>query len=116
MDIITTPPYEEMQRIYKQYFSLSFLGSDISNKFALISLTCYLTHKLKSKKPDITHWSILYKINSNGTTHVPEDLLKGLAVICSDLGYGCTDFPTFGIEDKKIPEKIKELLNQWVPF
>ena len=116
MDIITTPPYEEMQRIYSQYFSLNFLGSDISNKFALISLTCYLTHKLKSKKPDTTYWSILYKINNKRTTHVPEDLLKRLAVICSDFGYGCTDFSTFGIEDNKIPEKIKELLNSWVPF
>lgn len=116
MDIITTPPYEEMQKIYKQYFSLSFLGSDINNKLALISLTCYLTNKLKQKKPDVTHWTVLYKINSKGNTHVPEDLLKGLAVICSDLGYGCTEFPTFGIEDKKIPEKIKELLDNWIPF
>ena len=96
MDIITTPPYEEMQKIYNKYFSLNFLGNSISNKFALISLTCYLTYKLKAKKP--------------------EDLLKGLAVICSDFAYGCTEFLTFGIEDKKIPEKIKELLDSWIPF
>ena len=105
-----------MQKIYSKYFSLNFLGNDISNKFALISLTCSLTNKLKAKKPDVTHWSVLYKINSKGTTHVPEDLLKGLAVLCSDFGYGCTEFPTFGIEDKKIPEKIKELLDSWIPF
>ena len=49
MDIITTPPYEEMQKIYNKYFSLNFLGNSISNKFALISLTCYLTYKLKAK-------------------------------------------------------------------
>lgn len=116
MDIITTPPYEEMQRIYKQYFSLSFLGNDISNKFALISLTCHITEKLKAKKPDVTHWSVLYKINNTGSSHVPEDFLKGLAVLCSDFGYGCTEFPTFGIEDKKIPAKIKELLDSWIPF
>ena len=116
MDIITTPPYEEMQKIYNKYFSLNFLGNSISNKFALISLTCYLTYKLKAKKPDVTHSSVLYKINSSGTTHVPEDLLKGLAVICSDFAYGCTEFLTFGIEDKKIPEKIKELLDSWIPF
>lgn len=116
MDIITTPPYEEMQKTYNRFFSLGFLGDNINNKFALISLTCYLTHKLKAKKPDVTHWSVLYKINNKGTNHVPEDLLKGLAVICSDLGYGCTEFPTFGIEDKKIPEKIKELLGSYIPF
>lgn len=113
MDIITTPPYEEMQAIYSRYFSLDFLGSDINNKFALISLTCYITEKLKKQKPDWTHWKTLYEINK-GT--VSEDKLKGLAVICSDLGYGCTSFPTFGIADKDIPAKIKELLEKYVPF
>lgn len=116
MDIITTPPYEEMQAMYDKYFSLSFLGKNISNKFALISLTCYITEKLKEKKPDVTHWSVLYKINKSGRNPVPEDLLKKLAVICSDFGYGCNDFPTFDLEDKKIPAKIKELLNEWIPF
>ena len=113
MDIITTPPYERMQEIYRANFSLSFLGNDISNKFALISLTCYITNKIKKTKPDWTHWSTLYEINK-GT--VPEDLLKGLAIICSDFGYGCDTFPTFGIEDKKIPAKIKELLEGYTPF
>ena len=113
MDIIKTPPYEEMQEIYNKYFSLGFLGDDISNKFALISLTCYLTEKLKEKKPDITHWSVLYKL-SNGS--VPEYYLKGLAVICSDLSYGCKEFPTFDLKGKEIPDKIKELLNQHLPF
>lgn len=113
MDIITTPPYEEMQAIYNKYFSLGFLGKDINSKFALISLTCYVTNKMKKKKPDWTHWSTLYEINKGA---VPEDLLKGLAVICSEFGYGCDQFPTFGIEDKKIPAKIKELLDNYVPF
>ena len=113
MDIITTPPYEEMQALYSKYFSLDFLGSDINNKFALISLTCYITEKLKKQKPDWTHWKTLYEINK-GT--VPEDLLKGLAVMCSDFAYGCTSFPTFGIADKNIPAKIKALLEMHVPF
>lgn len=116
MDIITTPPYEEMQAIYNRYFSLNYLGKDINNKFALISLTCYITEKLKEKKPDVTHWSVLYKINKTSNNPIPEDLLKGLAVLCSDFGYGCSDFPTFGIEDKKIPAKIRELLETWIPF
>lgn len=113
MDIITTPPYEELQGLYKKYFSLGFLGTDINEKFALISLTCHITEKLKSKHPDWTHWRTLYEINK-GT--VPEDLLKGLAVICSDFGYGCKSFPTFGISDKDIPAKIKELLGKCLPF
>lgn len=113
MDIIKTPPYEEMQEIYSNLFSLDFLGSDINNKFALISLTCFITEKIKKQKPDWTHWKTLYEIN-RGT--IPEDKLKGLAVICSDFGYGCTSFPTFGISDKDIPSKIKELLGKYIPF
>lgn len=116
MDIITTPPYEQMQEMYAKNFSLSFLGYDINNKLALISLTCYVVDKLKEKKPDVTHWSVLYKINKSGGNPVPEDLLKKLAVVCSDFAYGCTSFPNFGIKDDKIPAKIKELLNGWNPF
>lgn len=116
MDIIKNPPYEELQRIYNSYFSLQYLGNDISNKFALISLTCHITEKLKEKKPDVTHWSVLYKINKTGGNPVPEDYLKSLAVICSDFAYGCTKFPTFDLEDKKIPGKIKELLSMCTPF
>jgi hypothetical protein len=113
MDIITTPPYEEMQTLYNKYFSLNFLGSDINNKFALVSLVCYITDKMKRQKPDWTHWKTLYEISKGS---IPEDFLKGLAVICSDFSYGCTSFPTFGIEDKKIPAKIKELLDMHLPF
>lgn len=113
MDIITTPPYEKMQEIYNNYFSLGFLGKDISEKFALISLTNYLVSKLKAKKPDVTPWSVLYKIN-NGT--ISEDKLKGLSVVCSDFAYGCSEFPIFGIKDKEIPKKIKELLDKSLPF
>lgn len=116
MDAIDTPSYEKLQTIYNKYFTLGFLGSDINNKFALISLVCYLVYKLKPKNPDITHWSVLYKINSRGTYHVPEELLKSLAIICSDFGYGCIEFPTFGIPDKDIPAKIKELLEKHLPF
>lgn len=116
MDIITSPPYEKMQEMYRDNFSLFFLGNDISNKFALISLVCYITNKLKKKKPDITHWTVLYKINSTINKPVPEDWLKRLAVICSDFGYGCKEFPTFGLDDKQIPSKIKELIDEWLPF
>lgn len=113
MDIITTPPYEEMQRVYNQYFSLGHLNTDINTKFALISLICYLTWKLKEKKPDVTHYQVIRKLSEGMIT---EDQMKGLAVVCSDFSYGCTEFPTFGINDKNIPAKVKEILSSWAPF
>lgn len=113
MEIRKELPYEEMQSIYNRYFSLGYLGTDINNKFALISLVCYITNKLKKKHPDWTHWRTLSEISKG---YLPEDLLKGLAIICNDLSYGCTSFPTFGIADKDIPAKIKELLDKCLPF
>lgn len=113
MDIITTPPYEEMQRIYSKYFSIGYLNTDINTKFALISLICYLTKKLKEKKPDVTHYQVVRKLSEG---MILEDQIKGLSVICSDFSYGCTEFPTFGIDDKNIPAKIKEILSNWTPF
>ena len=112
MDIITTPPYEKMQEIYQKYFSLGYLNTDISTKFALISLTCYIVNKLKKKKPDVTYYQVLRKIDSN----LPEDFIKGLSVVCSDFAYGCEVFPTFDIEDKQMVAKIKEILNSYIPF
>lgn len=114
MDIINKPSYEQLQKIYNDYFSLGYLNNkDLSNKLALISLTCYLKYKLSLKKPDVTHYQILKKIIGD---EIPEDFIKGIAVICSDFGYQCTKFPTFGLEDKQIPGKIKEILLDWIPF
>lgn len=113
MDIIRTPPYTRMQEIYSDLFSLGNLNTDINTKFALISLVCYLTARLKEKKPDVTHYQIIRKIIGD---ELPEDFIKGLAVVCSDFAYGCKEFPVFGIEPKQIPGKIKEILSTWIPF
>ena len=113
MDIIHTPPYEKMQQIYNQYFSLGNLNVDISSKFALISLTGYLVYKLKQKKPDVTAYKVLRKISG---MEFPEDFIKGLSVVIEDFSYECTKFPTFGLQDKEIPAKIKNILSSYLPF
>lgn len=113
MDIIETPPYEEMQRLYNRYYSLGYLNTDINSKFALISLVGYVVYKLKQKKPDVTSYQVIKKIIGN---NIPEDFIKGLAVVIDDFSYGCTEFPTFGLEPKNIPSKIKEILNTYIPF
>lgn len=105
--------YSELESLYKDNFSLGFLGKDINKILALICLTCYLTKKLKEKDPDCTCWKVLYKINKEV---VPEKFIKALSIICSDLSYGRDDFPTFGVSDRDIPAKIKELLEEYIPF
>lgn len=113
MDIIKTPPYEEMQEEYKKYFSMPFLSEDLADKLALISFVCYITHELKQKKPDVTHYQVLRKIANEFAS---EDVLKGLAVICSDFGYGCTKFPTFGLSNKEIVAQIRSMVAKLLPF
>lgn len=113
MDVINTPSYQEMQQLYSRYYSLGYLNTDINTRFALISLIGYLCYKLRQKKPDITPYRIIKKIIGD---NLPEDYIKGLSVVVSDFSNGCKEFPTFGLEDKKIPSKIKEILTMYLPF
>lgn len=108
-----SPTIERMQEVYGKYFSLGYLNNDINTKLALIALTGYLVYRLREKKPDITAYQVLTKIAGN---ECPEDFIKGVAVVVEDFSYGCKEFPTFGIEDKKIPSKIKEILKDYLPF
>ena len=50
MDVITTPPYQDMQRLYNRYYSLGYLETDINAKFALISLIGYIINRAMSQK------------------------------------------------------------------
>lgn len=113
MGIIHTSSYADMQEIYSRYFSLGHLNTDINTKFALISFICYLTSKIRKKKSNVTHYQIIKKIIGE---EVPEDFIQGLAIVCSDFAYGCAQFPTFGLQDREIPRKVKEILSTWIPF
>lgn len=107
--------YDELKRLYSEYFSLHYLNTnDISEKFALISLICYVTYKTKLKKPDVTHYQIIMKLSQN--IGLDEDFIKGLSIVCEDFSYGCTEFPTFGLKGKAILEKIVEILKNFMPF
>lgn len=115
MDMIITPSYKDLERAYREYFSMAYLGKDFSNKLALISLICYITKTLQMKKPDVTYYQVVKKLG-DGT--IPDEYINRLAIICEDWSYGCDKetFPTFGLEDKQIPAKIKEILHNWLPF
>lgn len=106
--------FDELRHMYSGYFSLGNLNKDISSKFFLISAICNLTKLAKAKCPDITHWQVIYKLADG--MQLPEEFLKGLAIVCEDFSYGCTEFPTFGISQKELIPKAKEILNTYMPF
>jgi len=106
--------YKQLEAIFSQYFSLGNLNININNKFALISLICYITTSMKKKQPDVTYYQVVTKIcDKQGMT---EDFLKGLSIMCESFGYGCTEFPTFGIASKDMVKTCRDILNSYMPF
>ena len=113
--------YNELRQFYSEHFSLGYLNlpesdghSPFERKLILISLLCYVVEKNKPKNPDLTHYALLYKLNK--TLDLPDEFLKGLAIVCEDFSYQCHEFPTFGLEGKKILEEIISILKTYVPF
>lgn len=107
--------YEEKKDIYRDNFTLGYLGNDINKKFTLLSLVCLVTYLAKQKDPDATPYSMLKKINKGDTT-LPDSFIHAIAIQCEDLMYGCESFPTFGVPNKEIISTIKKLLNEYLPF
>ena len=113
--------YEELRRFYSENYSLGYLNipstkehNSFERKLILISLICYVVEKNKAKNPDFTYYSFLYKLNT--TLNLPENFIKGLAIVCEDFAYQEHNFPTFGLEGKKILEEIILILKTYVPF
>lgn len=107
--------YEELRDLYKKYFTLGYINGNIKDKFALISLVCFMCHRLKEKDPDITPYRLLKKLTKNDVT-IPENFIWAVSIICEDYMYMATDFPTFGVALKDIPSTIQNLLNKYLPF
>ena len=112
--MVTNESYKQLQDYYIRNFSLRELGPDISNKFAIISLVCYVTKKLKEKNPNATHLAVLRKINSD--LQLPDEFIVSLSIVCEDFAYGCNNFPTFEVKPADMIKTIKDLLHNWMPF
>lgn len=109
--------YEELQKIYSEYFSLGYLNTDIGSKFAVISLICFLTHKMRLKKPEVTCYQVITKVLGKELHTYDEQFLIGLSIICEDFMKQTTEFLTFDIKTgKEMVKKIREILNTFIPF
>lgn len=111
--------FKELRQFYIDNFSLGYINagnnrSNIENRFVLISLICYITYKSKLKNPDSTHYEIIMKLNKN--LALPDEFIKGLAIVCEDFSYQCTDFPTFGLKGQDIVKEAISILKTYMPF
>lgn len=108
------PSYKELESCYKKYFSSGNLAADINEKFAMISLIGYMVTSMKKKNPDVTYYEVCRKLMEKLGF---DDLqIKGFAVVIEDFSHGCSDFPTFGIQPKDMPAKVREILSKYLPF
>lgn len=115
---VWTPNYEDLEHNYAENFSLSGLNTDISNKFALISLICFVTKKMRKQNPDTTCYNVIMKIvEKDNVDDFYLKFLRGLSVVCNDFMQHTTEFMTFDLKtSKEIISKIREILATWLPF
>ena len=113
--------FDELKSFYIEHYSLGNLNpapddkhSSFEKKLILISLICYLYDKNKPKNPDLTYYSLIYKLSAK--LGLSDDFLKGLAIVCEDFAYGCSEFPTFGLSGKDILKEVQYVLSTYLPF
>lgn len=111
--------YTDKLQVHNRVFSLgTFDSPDLNEKLILISLVALVTRKMREKDPTATPLSILMKI----TGQVKDNsgfyqFLESLSIIVEDFSYGCTKFDTCGLTNSQdIINKIKEIINTWLPF
>ena len=111
------PSYRDLLGVYGYYFTLGNLNTDIGSKFALISLICYLTSKVRKKNPKATCLQVINKIIEKDKAKHDERFIQGLSIVCEDFMRNTSEFLTFELKtQKEIISKIKEILNTWLPF
>lgn len=112
--------YEDKRSFYFCNFSTgTFVSKKLSNKLALLSLLCLLTKKLREKEGGLTVKSVIEKILQRPllNEHGFDSFLISISIICEDLLFGVEEIDNFGFTDsKQVVNKIKELLNEWLPF
>lgn len=119
-NIIDSMDYFAKKEIYNKYFSLGTLNGIkvVNEKLILISLISFTYLKMLEKDPQITPLSILMKITNqkkDGTAFY--QTLEGLSIAVEDFCYGCTSADACGLKNStEIINKIKEILNTWMPF
>lgn len=118
--LANTESFSELRRIYTECFSLGYINgngkhSPIECRMILISLICYVYSKNKTKNPDLTYYSLIYRLSNK--LGLPDSFIKGLAIICEDFAYSNnSEFPTFGLKGNDILNEIISILKSYIPF
>ena len=76
MNDLQNTSFEKLLAVYRKYFSLHYLNSDIGDKLACIALTCYITNEMRKRGKAITCYEVLLKVGNNFGELEKETFLK----------------------------------------
>jgi len=119
VDSINRLSYDDKKSVYYSIFSLGNLNSEeLNEKLILISLLALTTNKMKLKNPKITPLQVLMSItNQKKDDSAYYQFLESLSIIVEDFGYNCEKIDSCGCKtSQEIINKIKEILDLWLPF
>lgn len=113
-------PYKEKRDIYSKAFSLgTFNGiTNVNDKLILLSLVSLVYLQMKKKKSDISPLDILLNI----TKQSPDNsgfyqTLETISLMVEELCYAAKTADACGLKNsQEVINKIKEILNSWIPF
>lgn len=110
--------YEEKSKIYSNIFSLGFFGENMNDKLILVSLLSLTYKRMLEKDASITPLKILLKItNQKEDNSIFFNMLESLSLLVEEMSYGVKEIDTCGLKNSnEVINKIKELLNKWIPF
>lgn len=112
--------FEEKSRLYTIVYGFGSIASiNITDKLMLISLVGLSSTKLKEKNPEMTTLDFLVAVTKSTKKKDEQfySFLENLAILVDDLSYATKKFDTCGMKNStEIINKIKEILETWLPF
>lgn len=111
--------YEEKKYIYQKCFSLGSVNTkNMNDRLVLLSLLALVYKKMKLKNPNTTVLELLLKITGETKQNTMYyNFLESVAIISEDFSYDIDKIDSCGMKtSQEIINKIKEILNQWLPF
>lgn len=115
--------YEDKVEIFTKLFSsCSNLSGSFEKKIELINCLCFLSFKMKEKDPMTYSNTLLvleklYPAEFNEKNSPFKSYLTGLSIVCDDLLYNVKTINNPGFKNAQdIVIKVKELINEWMPF
>lgn len=116
---INSLSFEEKSAIFQASFSIGNLMTDnFNDKLILISLVALVQQRMYEKDKSINHLKVLTKISGKEKDNSGfYQFLESLAILSKDISYGAKTIDSCGLKTSTdIINKIKELLNTWMPF